>query len=222
MDQYSRIFVAGHRGLVGSALWRALQRQGFANLIGRTRAETGSVGRGGGQCVLRRGKTGIRFRRGGQGGRHSGEQHLAAEFIYDNLPSKQPHSWRVQLASKNCCSWQFLHLSQVRTTADEGRISADRPAGTNQRMVCRGQNRRHQALRGLPPPIRLDFISAMPTNLYGPNDNYDLETSHVLPALIRKFHEAKFACAPPSSAGEPAPRSANFFTPMILPTRAFF
>ena len=68
---------------------------------------------------------------------------------------------------------------------------ADRPARADQRGLCDRQDRRHQALPGLSQAIWRDYISAMPTNLYGPGDNFDLDASHVLPALIRKAHDAK-------------------------------
>ena len=71
------------------------------------------------------------------------------------------------------------------------RVPADGPAGADQRMVRDRQDRRHQAVPGVPPAVWFRAISLMPTNLYGPGDNFDLATSHVLPALIRKFHEAK-------------------------------
>ena len=86
---------------------------------------------------------------------------------------------------------QLLHLPRDCAAADPRGVAADGTAGAHQRGLRAGQDRRGQAVPGLPAAARGDFISAMPTNLYGPGDNFDLETSHVVPALIRKMHEAK-------------------------------
>ena len=118
----------------------------------------------------------------------------------DSPPSSSPDNLRIQTNVIECAhrarrqaaalSGLLLHLSQAGSAADLGGSAADRPAGADQPLLCRRQDRRHRDVLGLQPAVRDRYLAAMPTNLYGPGDNYDLANSHVLPALIRKVHEA--------------------------------
>lgn len=198
MARDARIYVAGHRGLVGSALWRELQRRGFTHLIGRSHAELdlrddlkvrNFYAQEKPECVF--------IAAAKVGGILANDQH-PAEFLFDNLQIQNhlihgAYSFGVKklLFLGSSCIYPKLAPQPLR---EESLLSGPleptnewyalaKIAGLKLCQACRRQ-------------YGCDFISAMPTNLYGPNDNYDLRNSHVLPALIRKFHQAKVAGAP--------------------------
>jgi GDP-L-fucose synthase len=115
-----------------------------------------------------------------------------ADFLYDNLMIEANVIEAARSASSQAAVPRLvLHLSQAGPQPIVRGRAADRAARADQRMVRHRQDRRHQALPGLSRQYGCDFISAMPTNLYGPGDNFDLQSSHVMPALMRKAHEAK-------------------------------
>jgi GDP-L-fucose synthase len=193
----ARIYVAGHRGMVGSALWREFQRQGFTNLIGRTRAELDLLD---GPAVRRfyaEAKPEFVLVAAARVGGIAANDSQPAPFIYENLQI-QNHLIHEACAAGvkkllflgSSCIYPKLAPQPMR----EESILTGPLEPTNQWYavakiagikLCQAYRRQHGC----------DFISVMPTNLYGPNDHYDLRTSHVLPALIRKFHEAKTASA---------------------------
>ena len=194
----ARIYVAGHHGLVGSAIWRELQRRGFTALIGRTHAELDLLDGAAvrkfyaqekPECVV---DAAARV-----GGILANDQH-PAEFLYQNLQIQsnlihEAHQAGVRklLFLGSSCIYPRLAPQPMK----EEYLLSGPLEPTNQWYavakiagikMCQAYRRQYGC----------DFISAMPTNMYGPNDNYDLQNSHVLPALIRKFHEAKAANAP--------------------------
>ena len=117
-----------------------------------------------------------------------------AEFLYDNLVDRnQPDRGLAPRGRREAAvSRLVLHLSAACAAADERGRAADRAAGADQSMVRGRQDRRHHAVPRLSAAIwQSNFISAMPTNLYGPGDNFDLQSSHVVPALIAKAHAVK-------------------------------
>ena len=131
-----------------------------------------------------------------------------------------PHG---RISARSCCFRLFLHLSENGSAADAGELPAYFRAGkkTNEAYAlakisglkyCEFLNRQYGT----------DYISAMPTNLYGPNDNYHPTHSHVLPALIRRFHEAKVSGATEVTCWEPARRCASSYMWMILRMPAYF
>jgi GDP-L-fucose synthase len=194
----ARIYVAGHRGLVGSAIWRELQRRGFTRLLGRTHAELdlldGAAVRGfyaqeKPECVIDAAAK--------VGGILANDQH-PAEFLYQNLQIQnnlihgayQAGVRKLLFLGSSCIyprlapqpmKEEYLLTGPLEPTNQWYAVA--KIAGIK---MCQAYRRQYGC----------DFISAMPTNIYGPNDNYDLQNSHVLPALIRKFHEAKAANAP--------------------------
>ena len=197
MNQNSRIYVAGHRGLVGSAIWRELQRQGFNNLIGRTRQEVDLLDAAAVKKFFAETKPEFVFIAAAKvGGIYANDTQPAA-FLYENLQI-QNHlihaAWqagvRKLLFLGSSCIYpklapqplkeEYLLTGPLEPTNEWYAVA--KIAGIK---LCQAYRRQHGC----------DFISAMPTNMYGPNDNYDLQTSHVLPALIRKFHEAKQTAA---------------------------
>jgi GDP-L-fucose synthase len=197
MNENSRIYVAGHRGLVGSAIWRELQRQGFKNLIGRTRQEVDLLDTVAVQKFFAEAKPEFIFYAAAKvGGIHANNSQPAA-FLYENLQIQNniihtacQSGVRKLLFLGSSCIYpklapqplkeEYLLTGPLEPTNEWYAVA--KIAGIK---MCQAYRRQHGC----------DFISAMPTNMYGPNDNYDLQTSHVLPALIRKFHDAKTASA---------------------------
>jgi len=197
MTQDSRIYVAGHRGLAGSAIWRELERQGFHRLLGRTHTELDLMNGAAADEFLAREKPEFVFVAAAKVGGIKANDSRPAEFLYENLQI-QNHlihgawRWRVKrllFLGSSCIYPKFapqpLKEEYLLTGALEPTNQWYAVAKIAGIKMCQAYRRQYGC----------DFISAMPTNLYGPNDNYDLENSHVLPALIRKFHEAKLASA---------------------------
>mgnify|MGYP002631169305 CR=1 FL=1 len=193
MSRDSRIYVAGHRGLVGSAIWRELSRQGFSRLIGRTRSEMDLLDAGSVARFFESERPEFVFIASAKvGGIHANSTQPAA-FIYENLQIQnnlihQSHLSGVKklLFLGSSCIYPKLapqpmkeeHLLTGPLEPTNQWYAVAKIAGIK---MCQAYRQQYGAR----------FIGVMPTNLYGANDNYDLQNSHVLPALIRKFHEAK-------------------------------
>jgi len=198
MNQHARVYVAGHRGLVGSAIWRELQRQGFSQLLGRPHAE----------LELRDPVAVDRFYQearpeyvvvaAARVGGISANNTRPAEFLYDNLQIQNNlihGAWKAGVKKLLFLGSSCIYPRHAPQPIQEDHLLTGPLEPTNQWYaiakiagikMCQAYRRQYGC----------DFISAMPTNLYGLNDNYDLQASHVLPALIRKFHEAKQAGTP--------------------------
>src|ERR1017187_46537 len=193
----ARIYVAGHRGLVGSAIWRELQRLGFTALIGRTHAELDLLDAAAVKRFYTQEKPEYVVDAAAKvGGILANDQH-PAEFLFQNLQIQNntihgayQAGVRKLLFLGSSCIYPRLAPQPMK----EDYLLTGPLESTNQWYavakiagikMCQAYRRQYGC----------DFISAMPTNMYGPNDNYDLQNSHVLPALIRKFHEAKAANA---------------------------
>ena len=193
MNKNSRIYVAGHRGLVGSAIWRELQRQGFTNLTGRTRSEVNLLDPAAVQKFFAETKPEFIFYAAAKVvGIHANNTQPAA-FIYENLQIQnnlihtayQNGVRKLLFLGSSCIYPKFAPQPLKEESLLAGSLeptnewyAVAKIAGIK---LCQAYRRQYGC----------DYISAMPTNMYGPNDNYDLQTSHVLPALIRKFHDAK-------------------------------
>jgi GDP-L-fucose synthase len=198
MQQSSRIYVAGHRGLVGSAIWRELTRGGHTHLIGRSHSELDLLDQGAVERFYDQEKPEYVFVAAAKvGGIFANDQQPAA-FLYENLQiqnhliegARRAGVKKLLFLGSSCIypklapqplKEEYLLTSPLEPTNEWYAIA--KIAGIKLCQACRRQ-------------YGCDFISAMPTNMYGANDNYDLQNSHVLPALIRKFHEAKIAKAP--------------------------
>ena len=193
----ARIYVAGHRGLVGSAIWRELQRQGFTRLIGHTHADLDLLdGAAVTEFYAQEKPEYVIDAAAKVGGILANSQH-PAEFLFQNLQIQnnlihgayQAGARKLLFLGSSCIyprlapqplKEEYLLTGPLEPTNQWYAVA--KIAGLK---MCQAYRRQ----------FGCDFISAMPTNMYGPNDNYDLQTSHVLPALIRKFHEAKAANA---------------------------
>src|SRR5436189_603929 len=193
MTQDSRIYVAGHRGLVGSAIWRELERQGFRRLIGKTSAELDLLNGPAVEDFYAHEQPEYVFVAAAKVGGIKANDSQPAQFLFENLQIQNHliHGAYRQGVKKllflgSSCIYPKLapqplkeeHLLTGPLEPTNEPYAIAKIAGLK---MCAAYRRQYGA----------DFISAMPTNLYGPNDNYDLNHSHVLPALIRKFHEAK-------------------------------
>ncbi len=189
----ARIFVAGHRGLVGSAILRRLRQEGFGNLLTATREELDLRDQAAVNEWFRTNLPEYVFLVAGTVGGILANSTRPAEFIYDNL---MIHATVVH-AAYSCGVRKLLYLGssciyprECRQPIREEDLLTGTLEPTNESYavakiagikLCQAYRRQYGA----------DFISAMPTNLYGPHDNFDLQSSHVLPALIRRFHEAR-------------------------------
>ena len=193
MDKSARIYVAGHRGMVGSAIARRLAAKGYANLLTRSRAELDLTDQAAVTAFLARERPEYVFVAAARVGGIQANNTYRAEFIYQNLmiEANLVHAaWRagVQrlLFLGSSCIYprdcpqpireEYLLTGPLEPTNEPYAVA--KIAGIK---LCESYNRQYGT----------QYVSAMPTNLYGPNDNYDLASSHVLPALIRKAHEAK-------------------------------
>ena len=195
IDRSAPVFIAGHRGLVGSAILRRLEKEGFTNLLTATREELDLRRQSSVDEWFNEYQPQYVFLVAGTVGGIGANSTRPADFIYDNLMIHgtvvhASHQMRVEklLYLGSSCIYPRLAnqpmkenelLSGQLEPTNEGYAIA-KIAGIK---LCESYRRQHGC----------DFISAMPTNLYGPGDNFDLDDSHVLPALIRRFHEAKIS-----------------------------
>lgn len=193
MNADARIFVAGHRGLVGSAISRRLRSEGHGDLIERTSAELDLRDPGAVEAFFAAEKPEYVFLAAAKVGGILANATYPADFLRDNLAielnvidAAHRHGAKKLLFLGSSCIYpkfapqpikeEYLLTGELEPTNEAYAI-----AKISGIKLCQAYNAQHGT----------DFISAMPTNLYGPGDNFDLASSHVLPALIRKFHEAK-------------------------------
>lgn len=193
INKKSKIYVAGHRGLVGSAIVRLLEKKGYTNIITQKREELDLTNQQAVRNFFEKEKPEYVFLAAAKVGGIMANQTYSADFIRENLS--------IQL---NIIESAYLHkIKKILFLGTSCVYPKTAPQPTNEKdfltgpleetnkayavakiagiVMCQSYNKQYGT----------NFISVMPTNLYGPNDNFDLENSHVLPALIRKFHEAK-------------------------------
>ncbi|QAA34738.1 GDP-L-fucose synthase [Clostridium manihotivorum] len=198
MNKDSKIYVAGHRGLVGSAIVRNLKKKGYNNLIYRTHQELDLTNQAEVREFFQREKPEYVFLAAAKVGGINANNTYPADFIYENLMIesniiKAAHDYKVKklLFLGSTCIYPKMAPQPIK----EEYLLTDSLEETNEAYaiakiagleMCKFYKKQYGD----------NFISCMPTNLYGPNDNFDLNNSHVLPALIRKFHEAKVNNAP--------------------------
>ncbi|WP_429884959.1 GDP-L-fucose synthase [Geoalkalibacter halelectricus] len=198
MNKDAKIFVAGHRGLVGSAIVRRLQAAGYDNLVLRTRAELDLCEQAAVRDFFAEEKPEYVFLAAAKVGGIVANNTWPAEFIYENLAIQtnvihaawQQGVKRLLFLGSSCIYPKFapqpmreeyLLTGELEPTNEPYAVA--KIAGIK---MCQSYNRQYGT----------HFLSVMPTNLYGPNDNFDLTSSHVIPALLRKVHEAKISNAP--------------------------
>lgn len=198
MNKTDKIYVAGHRGLVGSAIVRNLQSKGYANIIGRTHSELELTNQAAVRCFFEEERPDVVVLAAAKVGGINANNTKPAEFAWDNM--------QVQCNVIKCChDFQVKKLLFLGSTCIYPRLA---PQPIPEDALLTGPLEETNEAYAIAKISGLemckffkrqygdDFISCMPTNLYGPHDNYDLEGSHVMPAMIRKFHEAKLKNAP--------------------------
>lgn len=193
IQKSDKIYVAGHRGLVGSAIVRSLDRQGYHNVIGRTHKELDLLDQAAVRAFFEQEKPEVVVLAAAKVGGINANNTAPADFAYDNMQIqcnviKCSHDYQVKklLFLGSTCIYpkmapQPIPEDALLTGPLEETNEAYAIAKIAGLEMCKFFKRQYGD----------HFISCMPTNLYGPYDNYDLQGSHVLPAMIRKFHEAK-------------------------------
>lgn len=198
MQKNAKIYIAGHKGMVGSAILRNLEREGFTNIITRNSKELNLINQQDVHDFFREEKPDYVFLAAAKVGGIHANNTFRAEFLYNNLMMECNviHAAYLSGVKKllflgSTCIYpklapqplkeEYLLTGTLEQTNEPYAIA--KIAGIK---LCESYRRQYNC----------DYISVMPTNLYGPNDNYDLNNSHVLPALIRKFHEAKIQNLP--------------------------
>ena len=187
-----RIYVAGHRGMAGSAICRALKRAGYHQILTATRQEVDLLDELAVKRWFAHHKPSVVVLAAAKvGGIHANNTY-PADFLLENLKI-QTHVIENSLAIRCAASpvsGQQLRLSEIRRATDPRRSSAQGSPRIHQRVPRNRQDQRHPLCEALRKQHGFDAISLMPTNLYGPGDNYHSKNSHVIPALIRRFHQA--------------------------------
>ena len=193
MDKDARIFVAGHKGMVGSAIVRELERQGYANIITRTHKELDLTRQDQVEAFFYKEKPEYVFLAAAKVGGIMGNVTAKADFMYENMMIEMNV---IHAAWKNSCKKvEFLGSSCIYPRMAPQPITED--ALLTSSLESTNEAYALAKISGLKyceylnSQYGTDYISVMPAGLYGPNDNYHPEHSHVLPALIRRFHEAK-------------------------------
>lgn len=198
MEKHARIYVAGHRGMVGSAIVRKLQASGFTNLVLRNSTELDLRSQQAVNDFFAEEQIDYVFLAAAKVGGIQANNIYRAEFLYDNLmiESNIIHASYVHKVKKllflgSSCIYPKLAEQPLR---EESLLSGFLESTNEPYAIAKIAGiKLCEAYRD---QYGCNFIAAMPTNLYGPNDNYDLNNSHVLPALLRKFHTAKMESKP--------------------------
>lgn len=193
MNKDSRIFVAGHRGMVGSAIVRQLEALGHQNIITRTSSEVDLMNQSAVNAFFQEEQPEYVFLAAAKVGGIHANNVFRADFLYNNLMIeanviKAAHDLKVKkllFLGSSCIYPKFAEQPLKEESLLTGALEP-----TNEPYAI-AKIAGIKLCEAYWDQFGDQFISAMPTNLYGPNDNYDLQTSHVLPALLRKFHQAK-------------------------------
>lgn len=198
LEKNDKIYVAGHRGLVGSAIVRSLNRSGYTNIVGRTHAELDLTNQAAVRAFFEEERPDVVVLAAAKVGGINANQTAPAEFAYENM--------QIQCNVIKCChdykvkKLLFLGSTCIYPKMAPQPIPEDAlltgPLETTNEAYAIAKISGLEMCKFFKMQYGDDFISCMPTNLYGPYDNYDLSGSHVMPAMIRKFHEAKVNNAP--------------------------
>ena len=201
-DLTQKIYVAGHRGMVGSAIVRNLQAKGYTNIVTRTHAELDLTNQAAVQAFFEKEKPDQVYLAAAKVGGIHANNTFPAEFIYQNLMMEANviHQAfvsgvkRLLFLGSSCIYPKLAPQPMSEDALLTGKLEPTNEPYAVAKIagikMCESYNRQYGDSHGI------DYRSVMPTNLYGPGDNYHPESSHVIPALIRRFHEAKLANAP--------------------------
>ncbi|MHA7865507.1 GDP-L-fucose synthase family protein [Flagellimonas marinaquae] len=189
----SRIYIAGHRGMVGSAIWRLLEAKGYTNLVGRTSQELDLRNQAEVNAFFETERFDVVIDAAAKVGGILANSEQPYPFLMDNLQIQNnlidaAHRFEVQkfVFLGSSCIYPKLAPQPLK----EDYLLTDSLEPTNEWYAI-AKIAGVKACEAIRKQYGKDFVSLMPTNLYGPHDNFDLRSSHVLPAMIRKFHEAK-------------------------------
>jgi GDP-L-fucose synthase len=193
MDKKAKIYIAGHRGMVGSAIWRDLEKRGYDNLIGRASTELDLKDQTEVNKFFHEEKPAYVFLAAAKVGGILANNIYRADFIYENLVMeanviKAAHDNKVKklmFLGSSCIYPKFAEQPIQESSLLEGQLESTNEPYAIAKIAGVKMCQAFHAQYGD------NFISVMPTNLYGYRDNYDAKNSHVLPAMIRRFHEAK-------------------------------
>lgn len=193
MNKDAKIYIAGHRGMVGSAIRRRLEAEGYTNLIGRTSGELDLTDRAAVENFFDENRPDYVFLAAAKVGGIKANNDYPAEFIHQNIAIQTNvihNAWKYGTTKLAFLGSSCIYPRDCPQPIKEEYLLTGPLEPTNQPYaiakiagieMCKSYRRQYG----------FDAISLMPTNLYGPGDNFDLQTSHVIPALIRKFHEAR-------------------------------
>ena len=193
LSKNSKIYIAGHRGMVGSACWRIIERAGYQNLIGKSSGELDLRNQQAVNEFIKAEQPIVVIDAAARVGGILANDTYPYEFLMDNMLIQNN---LIRAAHENNVS-KFIFLGSsciypklAPQPLKEEYLLTDSLESTNEWYAV-AKISGVKLIEALRKEYNRDYVSLMPTNLYGPNDNYDLKTSHVLPAMIRKFHEAK-------------------------------
>ena len=193
MDLTSKIYIAGHRGMVGSAVWRNLEAKGYSNLIGRTSSELDLRDQSAVEAFFEEIKPDVVIDAAARVGGILANNNYPYQFIMENMQIQNNlidgahrHDVKKFIFLGSSCIYPKLAPQPLK---EEYLLTG--PLEPTNEWYAIAKISGVKACGAIRKQFGKDFVSLMPTNLYGPFDNFDLETSHVLPAMIRKFHEAK-------------------------------
>jgi GDP-L-fucose synthase len=193
INKESKIYIAGHKGMVGSACWRLLEKEGYSNLIGITSSDLDLRNQASVEEFFKTEKPKVVIDAAARVGGIWANNEYQYEFLMDNLLIqnnliKSAHEYAVKkfIFLGSSCIYPKLAPQPLK---EEYLLTA--PLEESNQWYAIAKIAGVKLVESIRNQFNKDFVSLMPTNLYGPGDNYDLKTSHVLPALIRKFHEAK-------------------------------
>ena len=195
LSKNAKIYIAGHRGMVGSACWRAMDSAGYSNLLGKTSKELDLRDQREVNDFIQKERPEVIIDAAARVGGILANDTYPYEFLMDNMLIQNN---LIRAAHENNVS-KFIFLGSsciypkfAPQPLKEEYLLTDSLEPTNEWYAI-AKISGVKLIEALRKEYNRDYVSLMPTNLYGPNDNYDLKTSHVLPAMIRKFHEAKEA-----------------------------
>jgi GDP-L-fucose synthase len=198
MDKQDKIYIAGHNGMVGSAITRKLEREGYRNLLFRTSKELDLRNQQAVQIFFEQEKPNYVFLAAAKVGGIMANNTYRAEFIYENLMIESNIiycAWKTAVRKLMFLGSSCIYPKLAPQPLKEEYLLTGPLEETNEPYAI-AKITGIKLCDAFRAQFGCNFISVMPTNLYGPNDHYDLKNSHVLPALIRKFHEAKLNMEP--------------------------
>lgn len=193
MDKSVKIYIAGHRGMVGSAIWRALAKQGYQNLMGRSSGELDLRQQEAVEAFFQKEQPEVVIDAAARVGGILANNDYPYSFLMENMQIQNnliDAALRQGVAKFVFLGSSCIYPKLAPQPLKESYLLSDRLEETNQWYAI-AKIAGVKACEAIRQQYGRDFVSLMPTNLYGAHDNFDLKTSHVLPAMIRKFHDAK-------------------------------